>query len=262
MKSNREWWESEGGFFGQKYMEGDNSLEGFIPGKKEDLIQRTKREIEGIITLAKLKEGSKVLDVPCGYGRHSIELKRRGFQVTGIDINEEHLTKARDEEEKIDFLKKDMRNIGKENYNKFDIVINMFYSFGFFKKEEDNKKVMKEFYNALKNNGKLLLHTDVSPEMFGQGKYRFGEERTLSNGKKLVIEETYNAHTRRIEGSWTLISKNKKEKLTPYSVRIYSKQEFESLAKESGFAKVTFYGSFKGNVFTSDSPELIMIAEK
>ena len=163
---------------------------------------------------------------------------------------------------KIVFLKRDMREIGKENYDKFDAVINMFYSFGFFEKESDNYKTMKEFYNALKKGGKLLLHTDVSPEMFEGGEYRFEEERTLKNGKKLIIKEHYNNKTKRIEGSWTIVFNGYGEKLTPYSMRIYSKGEFESLAKEAGFNSIKFYGSFNGDKFNNTSSELIMVAEK
>ncbi|MEK6800394.1 MAG: class I SAM-dependent methyltransferase [Nanoarchaeota archaeon] len=261
---NLEWWENEGGFFGEKYMEGDDSLEGFIPNKKQLLSERTKREVNGIITLSAIREGAKILDIPCGYGRHSIELSKKGFSVVGIDINEKHLIKAKKESKglSIEFIKKDMRDIGKENYNKFDLVTNMFYSFGFFEKEKENDKAMGEFYNALKNKGKFILHTDVSPEILEGKNYRLREKRTLANGKELVIEEKYNKQNNRMEGSWTILSKNNENKLTPYSVRIYSKTEFEALAKKVGFKNVKFYGSFKGDVFDNNSLELIMVAEK
>ena len=264
MKRKFDWWDNDGGFFGKRYIEGDDSVEGFIPNKKERLNERTRREVNGIIYLTKIKERSEILDLPCGYGRHSIELANQGFSVVGMDINVEHLLKAKEDAKgkNILFLKKDMRNIGKENYDKFDLVINMFYSFGFFEDEKDNEKSMKEIYNALRDSGKFVLHTDVFPEMFKNGNYRFREERHLSNNKKLIIEEEYNNKTHRINGSWTIISKIGKDKLTPYSVRIYTKDEFEALAKKIGFRKTKFYGSFNGDKLTSLSSELIMIAEK
>ncbi|OGZ70444.1 MAG: hypothetical protein A2904_00570 [Candidatus Staskawiczbacteria bacterium RIFCSPLOWO2_01_FULL_33_9] len=259
-----EWWGNNAGFFGERYMEGDDSIEGFIPNRKELLFQRTKREVDGLIILGNIKKGARILDIPCGYGRHSIELSKKGFLVVGMDINEKHLTRAKMESKglNINFLNKDIRDIGKENYNKFDIVINMFYSFGFFEKEKDNNKTMQEFYNSLKNEGKFILHTDVSPDMFKGENYRFREERTLTNGKKLIIEEKYNTRSKRIEGSWTILSKNGADKLTPYSMRIYTKTEFEALAKKVGFKNIKFYGSFKGEVFNNNSLELIMLAEK
>ncbi len=264
MKNTIEWWENKGGFFGEKYMEGDDSIDGFLPNTKQNLTERTQRETSGIINLSKIKNGFKILDIPCGYGRHSIALSKSGFEVVGMDINEEHLKKAKENSkgQKVIFLKKDMRDIGKENYAQFDLVINMFYSFGFFEKEEYNEKSLVEFYSALKEGGKFLLHTDVSPEMFEGGNYRLKEERELENGRKLTIEEKYNPKNKRMEGSWTITSKNGKEELTPYSVRIYTKEEFERLAKKIGFKKVQFFGSFEGSKFTPSSTELIMVAEK
>jgi len=263
MEKKINWWSNEGGFFGKGYIEGDNSLEGFIPNRKERLYERTKREVDGVIFLTKLKTGV-ILDLPCGYGRHSTELANRGFEVVGMDINEEHLTisKKNAKNKNVSFLNKDMRNIGKENYNKFDLVINMFYSFGFFENEKDNENSMKEFYNSLKKGGKLVLHTDVSPELIEHGNYQFNEERNLINNKKLIIQEKYDSKTHRINGSWLIVSKNGQHKLTPYSVRIYTKSEFETLAKKVGFKNIVFYGSFNGDKFNHNSSELIMIAEK
>jgi hypothetical protein len=60
-----------------------------------------------------------------------------------------------------------------------------------------------------------------------------------------------------------LIDKNGfQEQLTPYSVRIYSKEEFEDMAKKTGFRETRFYGSFDGESFSKDSKELIMVARK
>jgi Mycolic acid cyclopropane synthetase len=88
------WWHSDGGFFGREYMRGDDSHEGFLTAQQLDLQARTRREVDGITKLLNLSIGALVLDCPCGYGRHSIELAARGLSVVGIDINEEHLAAA------------------------------------------------------------------------------------------------------------------------------------------------------------------------
>ncbi|MEE9525586.1 MAG: methyltransferase domain-containing protein [Candidatus Woesearchaeota archaeon] len=280
----QEWWDNNGGFFGIHYIIGDYSIEGYIPGKKETLEQRTQRESEGVVNLLKLKKESNILDCPCGYGRHSIALAKKEYNVKGIDISWGLLKYAISDAERFGLEKKalfeigDMRDLGEENYNRFDAVINMFYSFGFFE-EEDNVQTMQEFYNALKEDGQFLLHTDISPEMILKGKdYKLSETRNLTNGKringklvtdgKLIIKEKYNHKTKRITGSWVIEQKDdwKDElyeiKLTPYSVRIYSKEEFDEMAKGVGFKETKFYGSFKGEDFTKDSKELIMVAKK
>ncbi len=256
-----EWWQNGAGFFGRNYIRGDNSAYGFLPDREQNLEERTKREVEGVVRLLNLSIGQKVLDVPCGYGRHSIGLSRKGYVVTGVDINDEMLDAAKCEKSVVTFLNRDMRNIGSDLYGQFNAVINMFYSFGFFKSEEENRGTMQEFYNALQEGGKLLLHTDVSPEMFGRG-YKFRERRDLQDGGSLIIEEDYDYSTKRINGLWEIMDTTGKRKLTPYSVRVYTQAEFDQLARDCGFTEMQFYGSFEREEFTADSKELIMVAKR
>ncbi|MBU0471300.1 MAG: class I SAM-dependent methyltransferase [Nanoarchaeota archaeon] len=299
------WWDNNGGFFGSQYIIGDDSTNGYLPNKQETLEERTQREVDGIIKLLDLIENPKIipnnrrpliLDCPCGYGRHTIELLRKGYHTVGYDINDKHLFKAKQklntmlretypELKDLDalnlegfFYKRDMRTLidckkWARKYDvifsgavseKFDAVINMFYSFGFFETEEENKKVMEEFYKVLKEKGQLLIHTDVSPEIILQGKnYKLSEKRNIKNGGQLHIEESYNPNSKRISGSWTIIdSEGRTIQLTPYSVRIYSADEFKSMALNVGFSKVDIYGSFNGDSFAPNSNEMIVVAKK
>lgn len=275
IENRTEWWEDSGGFFGQQYMLGDDSIEGYLPGKRESLEERTRREVDGIVKLLKLRGNEYILDVPCGYGRHSIELARKGYMVEGFDINQEHIKGAQKRVFEIFSEMKgcpnipifsfvDMRDLDKFEYVCVDVVVNMFYSFGFFETDEENESVMRGFYKQLKDGGRLLLHTDVSPEMIMQGKnYRLNEQRNLGNGKKLRIDETYCPKTKRINGTWTITNGDGiTNRLTPYSVRIYSEKEFRDLAKRCGFRDVNIYGSFNGENFAPDSKEMIIVAKK
>ena len=128
----KKFWEDGAGFFGKPYMEGDNSIEGYLSTPLR-LEERTARELAGVIKLMELKPGDRVLDCPCGYGRHSIGLAKRGFRVVGSDINSEMLEQAMESSQglsNLSFAKENMRFI---NYsNEFDAVINLFFSFGFF----------------------------------------------------------------------------------------------------------------------------------
>ena len=288
-----EWWDNDGGFFGRQYLIGDNSIEGYIPCKHETLEKRTQREVGGIIRLLNLHRGESILDVPCGYGRHTIQLWWMGFDVAGVDINIELLVKACETAEIhkmiydqsqynilglpvpgkiLEFGLRDMRHLSlppDANYQKrvgdqYDAVINMFYSFGFFSNDEVNRSVMVGFYNQLKDGGKLLLHTDVSPEMIlDGGHYRLSERRNLRDGGQLHIEESYDPKSKRISGSWTICdSDGHATQLTPYSVRIYSAQEFKEMAMSCGFSKVDIYGTFNGDPFTPNSCEMIVVAKK
>lgn len=270
IKIKDNWWKDEkGNLFDLIYMIGDNSIEGYKPQENQTLDERTKNETKGIIELLELKNNSTILDIPCGYGRHSIALSKEGINVTGIDYSKSHIKKAVDDANKLKnkttFLRGDMRYIDKSFYNKFDAVINMFYSFGFFKTDSQNINVMKQFYNALTKGGKLLLHTDVCTEMIENNTTNTNQIRRLKNDSyKLIIIEEYNKKNKRMQGSWE-ITDNYGHNIIPrsfYSVRIYSIPEYIDMARQCGFRWTNVYESFKKNHFTKESKEIIFVAEK
>lgn len=263
---NIEWWENEGGYYGNRYMEADDSSAA-LPGQRSNLFERTQLEIDGIIRLSDIKKKSSILDVPCGYGRHSIGLSTKGYQLVGVDLNKEHVKEAKknaeDEGQTLTFLEGNMRKLNASLYDRFDLVINMFYSFGYFEDEEDNIQTMGEFYRAIKTEGTLFLHIGVRPELDAQGQSYFNETRKLKNGKSLLVERNYDPTSKRIIGSWTIISSDGiEDKLTPYSVRTYSSDELRKMAIKEGFNDIKFYGGFKGEDFSKQSRQMIMVARK
>src|SRR3989344_5946989 len=199
LKVESDWWKSEGGFFGRKYAEADNSFEGFL-SKPKDMSARLKDEVTGVIKLCKLKKGDNVLDAPCGYGRHSLGLASKGMKVIGVDINSEHLALAQQSLEKSDlkavkFINKDIRTLTFKD--EFDAVVNMFYSFGFFEDFSDDVKVIENFYKSLKKGGKFLMHTFITLPKIEDGQYKRNDVRTLASGNKLELFRDYDYITRR-----------------------------------------------------------------
>ncbi|MEM7108748.1 MAG: class I SAM-dependent methyltransferase [Bacteroidota bacterium] len=112
--------------------------------------------IDNLIRILRLLESDKILDVACGKGRHSIYLNRKGFDVTGFDLSEQNVTYAREfENEKLHFFVHDMRQPFRPG--KFDVVLNLFTSFGYFNTEEENIKSIKAITASLKTGGRFLL---------------------------------------------------------------------------------------------------------
>jgi SAM-dependent methyltransferase len=258
------WWSEEYGFFGDFYMEGDNSTEGYLLGAKQNLEERTQVEVQGIIKLLGLHGSENILDIPCGYGRHAIALAKLGYNVKGSDINGVHLSKAeakaKEEMVNIEFRKESMIDINDRNV--FDAVINMFYSFGFFETEEENFRVLKNFYDALKPNGKFLMHTDVNIPRIIEGTYKTDETRTLVSGKKLHIIDRYDPHTKRIVGIWEILDEHENVSRKEYSVRVYTKEEFTDLCLQAGFKKCDAYSDWKGHPYTPHSEDMLIVASK
>jgi SAM-dependent methyltransferase len=258
-----EWWEDNAGFFGKKYIEGDDSIEGFL-STPQTLEVRTTREVDGIVRLLSLAPGSSVLDCPCGYGRHSIALAGRGFQVQGSDLNGEMLALARQRADGTGNLRFACENMLDLVYREtFDAVINMFLAFGFFEEELDNVKVMANFHRALRPGGRFLLHTDVNPSRIVKGSYRLHEHRTLRSGRMLEIVESFDPARKRLNGQWILIDRaGAREELPAYSCRIYTAREITELCKSVGFSSVEVFGSWEGDERTDDSEEMIVVATK
>jgi len=261
--AGKEWWDNGGGFFGRHYMEGDNSKVGYLTTPKR-LEERTHLEVDGIARLLDLAPGDSVLDCPCGYGRHTDGLSLRGLHVTGVDINSEHLNAAAaliaSRGDSVRLVVEDMRLMSYQE--EFDAAINMFFSFGFFDSHYDNMKVLENFYRALKPGGRFLMHTDVSMGRVMSGKYKFNEERPLTNGGVLRINERYDSQSRRINGEWILVGERGEERLTPYSVRVFSFQEFEAWCREVGFKTVVGYGDWTGSPLDDDSEDMIVVSHK
>ena len=257
------YWENGAGFFGKKYMEGDDSIEGFL-STPQTLSARTIREVKGIVYLLSLSPGASVLDCPCGYGRHSVGLANKEFQVLGSDINEEMLTAAHlnaDGVPNVRFVRENMLEL---SYRQgFDAVINMFLAFGFFDDDKDNARVLTNFLEALKPGGQFLLHSDVNTARIALGKYKFREIRHLRSGRSLEIVESFDRETKRLHGQWVLVdSAGAREELPPYSCRVYTAEEITELCGSVGFASVQFYGGWNGEELAEDSEELIVVARK
>lgn len=259
------WWESKGGFFGELYLEADDSLEGFL-NHPQDMTSRVQAEVDGVIKLCGLKRSDTILDCPCGYGRHSIALAEKGFGVTGVDINDFFLTIAREQVQKrglntCRFLKQDMRSV--DFTEAFNAVINMFYSFGFFTQEEDNARVVHNFHRALKPDGAFLMHTHITLPKIMSGDYKRHEIRTLQSGNKLELFRDYDPTTKRENGQWFIIYPDGTKKVSePYSMRIYSTEEFTDLCRRAGFNEVKVYGDWDGTPYQDSSPLVIAVAKK
>ena len=112
--------------------------------------------INKLIAFLKPANGSRMLDVACGKGRHSIHLANKGFDVTGIDLSAFSINEAlKSEQENLHFYTHDMRQPFWVNY--FDYSFNFFTSFGYFKNNRDNQSAIQYISNSMKNGGILVL---------------------------------------------------------------------------------------------------------
>lgn len=212
-----------------------------------------------IIKNVDIKPEASVLDMACGAGRHSIILARKNFNLTAFDLSENLLSIGKKNAEKenlsIKFIQSDIREFDSEN--KFDLVLNLFTSFGYFETDAENFLIFSKAYNLLNENGYFVLDY-FSSEFLKNNLKDFSEE--LVNGEKII-------QRRKIENSRVVkkIEIIKDEKILEYteSVKMYSKDELTYELNKIGFDIYKTFGDFLGNDFDSkNSPRLIIICKK
>ena len=258
-----DWWRPQGGFFGDRYRQADDSLRSFFGGKA-GLDRRTSTEVSGVLRLADLNPGSRLLDCPCGYGRHSIEFSKRGLEVVGADINPEFLQRARESRDALGLPglvleEQDMRSLPYER--EFDCVANLFYSFGFFSDENDDLRTLRSFHRSLRKGGVFLLHTMITQPRLEDGSIPREEIRPLPGGGSLELFRELDKSSMREEGRWTLIDdEGTRTELRPYSVRIYDPDELVRICSDVGFRSVEVLGDEAQVPYESASELLIVRA--
>ncbi|MBA2572340.1 MAG: class I SAM-dependent methyltransferase, partial [Gemmatimonadetes bacterium] len=123
--------------------------------------ERTRREVRGLLKLLELRPGAAVLDLACGWGRHSVELARRGYTVTGLDWSPTLLAHARRRARRarveIEWVQGDMRELPWTE--RFDVVLSLFSSLGYFLSDEEDLRVLRSGRRALRPGGHLVLET-------------------------------------------------------------------------------------------------------
>jgi SAM-dependent methyltransferase len=220
----------------------------------------TPLEITRLISLLNLEPGAKVLDLCCGVGRHSIELAKKGFPVTGVDRTKSYITQAKLKSKQaklaISFIQADMREFCQPK--SFDAVINMFTAFGYFENPNDDKRVVKKVYQSLKPGGSFLLEL-MGKEILAR---IFLDRNWHEENGILILEERKLAQNWGwIDNRWILIKGNKRTEFK-VSHRIYSAVELINLLKDSGFRKVEAFGDLTGAPYDQTAKRLVVVAKK
>ena len=108
-----------------------------------------------LINFLQLKKGAKILDLPCGRGRHAIFLNRCGYDVVGADLSTNNIKFAKQyANDSLRFTKHDMRE---DLIYKYDAIFNLFTSFGYFDDDKTNISVLKKFKEGLLKEGVLVI---------------------------------------------------------------------------------------------------------
>jgi SAM-dependent methyltransferase len=196
----------------------------------------------------------------CGPGRHSLELARLKYCVTGVDRTTPYIQQAKkkaDEQQlNIRFVQEDMRSFCEPNA--FDVVINAFTSFGFFEDPADDKRVFENVYTSLKKGGKFLIDI-MGKEVLAR---IFQEKRWWEEDGVLVLEEAkLNEDWSSVDSRWIIIADGRRDEYR-FSLRLYSAAQLSELLKSCGFSRVEVYGDLTGSPYDQTAKRLVVVAHK
>jgi SAM-dependent methyltransferase len=224
--------------------------------------QDAKAQVDGILGILQLAEGSEILDLCCGFGRHALELARRGYRITGLDLCAQFLDIARKtaehEELDITLVRSDMRRIPFEN--RFDAVINMFTAWAYFEEDEDNLQVFRQAAKALRPGGKFLLDQCNWPGIWSR--YRPQDWRLHEDGLLEVREHRADWLRGRGHDRHILVEPDGRRSELNISLAMYTPAQVAQMLQQAGLEVKALYGGLEGGEFGLDAPRAVYLAQK
>jgi SAM-dependent methyltransferase len=210
--------------------------------------------------LAGCPDGGALLDVPCGFGRHSIPLARAGFRVTGADRSEALLAEARRRAggaRHPKWAQADYRRLPFADAS-FDAAVCLFSSIGYLGDAED-ERALAEIGRVLRPGARLvleLMHRDLLVLRFSESDWR-----AVGGGRLLLEQRTWDAGAGLAQVTQTLIDGAGARESRSYSMRVYAATELLAMLGRAGFAECRCHGDLDGGRFAPDT-RLVVVARR
>jgi len=214
-----------------------------------------------MVELLGLPSGSRILDVPCGQGRHAHLLAETGFDVDALDYSEDLLAVARKRGtgKTLRYTRGDMRKLPARWTGRFDAVLNLFTSFGFFLDPNDDRRVIAEFARVLKPDGLLVWHGGSRDGVMA--KFLDRDWWRSDDGTMIGHERSFDA----LSGVMTIHTtwegpKDRGERV--HRIRLYTATRLAELCAEAGLIVEEAYDGWHDRPLRRTSSEMVLVARK
>ena len=212
--------------------------------------------IDNIIAHVQPKNHSRIMDLACGKGRHSIYLNKKGYNVVGVDLSHNSIQEANNSaNETLHFYQMDMRELTCEK--PFDMVMNMFTSFGYFQHKSDNVKVLNGVNSILNADGILVLDFLNASKVIQN---LVPEENQEVDGITFTINRLIEDQTivKKIHVQDGEIENDFQERVSMFELA-----DFQEMFAQTGFELINHFGNYKLDTFDPKvSDRLILVAKK
>lgn len=212
--------------------------------------------IDNLVKYLQIKPPAKVLDIACGKGRHATYLHDKGFDVTGFDLSEQNIEEAKKLEAKgLAFYVNDIRNV--QQPNEFDFALNLFTSFGYFDREDENFTALNAMCHNLKKDGILVIDfLNTNYVMNNLVPESVNELEGINFTSKRYVEEGWVIKDIEVNDHGEILHFKEKVKLIDHAT-------FVKWLETAGMKIVDTFGNYKLEPYNeTGSKRLIIIAKK
>jgi SAM-dependent methyltransferase len=214
-----------------------------------------------VVELLGLPSGARVLDCPCGQGRHAHLLAEAGYDVDGVDYSADLLkvAKKRGTGRNLRYTKADMRRLPGRWTGRFDAVVNLFTSFGFFAEPADDARVIAEFARVLQPGGTLIWHGGSRDGVMAR--FLSSDWWTTSDGTMVGQRRSFDPLSGflTIESQWEG-RKGRGER--SHRIRLYTATRLAELCAAAGLIVEAAYAGWTDRPLGRRSGEMLLVARK
>lgn len=244
-----------------------NINDSFFAGMYKDVWKKlmhpglTKAETEFILEIAQLNPTDKVLDLMCGYGRHSLELARNGISVKAVDNEPDYIREvkldAKNSALPVEAIASDVMTTDFGSNHK--AVICMGNSFAFFNKETATV-LLKKISGALADDGIVIISSWMVAEIALK---HFKEKDWMQVDEyKYLLSYKYHPAPSRIESEHTLIREDGAREVIRGVDYIFTLGELEEMLNRAGLTTTNLFSTPRKKKFALGDSTVYIVAEK
>lgn len=245
----KEWWES---YFDAHYL---------LEYEPIFSLARDRADVARLIEILGLPAGERLLDVPCGQGRHAHLLAEAGFDVTGLDYSKHLLDIARKRGTgaSLRYVEGDMRTLPAKWSGRFAAVLNLFTSFGFFMDPADDVRVIREFARVLQPNGVMIWHGGSRDGVMA--KFLSRDWWKAADGTMVAHERTFDS----LSGILTIRSHWAGKRASgerEHRIRLYTASRLAEICRTAGLIVEEAFDGWSSAPLSRRSSEMVLVARK
>lgn len=229
-------------------------------GKWMDPVE-DRAQVARLLDVLALPAGARLLDLACGQGRHAHLLAEAGFDVTGFDYSRELLkrAKARGTGPSLRYHRGDMRRLPLRWRRRFDAVVNLFTSFGFFDDPADDAAVLKGVARVLKPGGVFVFHAGSRDGL--TARFLKGDEWDDADGTRVRQDRSFDALSGRLTIASTLTRRKRVERRV-HRIRLYTATEMATALAAVGLDVEAAFSGFSGQPLARTAHEMLLVARR